>query len=110
MSLGRIGNLEIISEAGQLSKCAVAQVLVKGSQVQVIIPLEGLVDFEEEIKRINKAIEKLNKDISSLSGRLNNQNFIANAAEDVVEADKAALEESKIQIESLRESLMRFEN
>jgi valyl-tRNA synthetase len=110
MSLGRIGNLEILNEAANLSKCAVAQVLVKGSQVQVIIPLEGLVDFEEEIKRINKAIEKLNKDISSLSGRLNNQNFIANAAEDVVEADKAALEDAKIQIESLRESLMRFEN
>jgi valyl-tRNA synthetase len=109
MSLGRIDSLEITNE-GSLSKCAVTPVAIKDYRVKVIIPLEGLVDFEEEIKRIEKTIEKLSKDIGILNSRLSNQNFVANAAEDVVEADKKLLEQSKLQVESLRESLYRLKN
>lgn len=108
-TMGRISDLTI-GDHGSLSKCAVAEVIVKDLKVKVVIPLEGLVDFDEEIKRIQKLIEKLNKDITGLSGRLSNANFVANAAEEVVEADKALLEQSKIQIESLREALIRFQS
>jgi valyl-tRNA synthetase len=109
LSLGRIENLEI-GEVASLAKCAVAPVVVNESRVNVVIPLEGLVDLEEEVKRLQKQVEKLNRDISGLTGRLNNPNFIANAAEDVVEADKAALEQAKQQVESLRESLIRLQS
>ncbi len=108
-TMGRISDL-VIGDHGSLSKCAVAEVIVKNLKVKVVIPLEGLVDFDEEIKRIQKLVEKLNKDITGLSGRLSNANFVANAAEDVVEADKALLEQAKIQIESLREALIRFQS
>lgn len=109
ISLGRIEHLEIADE-GSLAKCAVAPVAVKESRVKVIIPLEGLVDIEEEVKRIEKQIEKLSKDVGILSGRLSNQNFIANAAEEVVLADKKLLEQSKQQVESLREALIRLKS
>jgi valyl-tRNA synthetase len=77
--------------------------------VKVIIPLEGLVDFEEEINRINKSIEKLNKDVAGLSGRLSNENFVKNAAEDVVEADREQLKQAKAKLQSLNENLARFQ-
>jgi valyl-tRNA synthetase len=70
--MGRIENLEVGPE-GDLMKCAVAQVVVKDVSAKVIIPLEGLVDFDEEVKRINKLIEKLQKDISLLNGKLSNE-------------------------------------
>ena len=108
MTLGRIENLEI-GDAGNLMKCAVAPVSVQSRHAQVIIPLEGLVDFQEEIKRIQKIIEKLEKDISSLSSRLNNEKFISNADEDIVAQDRLLLEQSKIQIQALREALLRFQ-
>jgi valyl-tRNA synthetase len=108
VTIGRIGNLEVGAE-GNLSKCAVAPVVVKDAQVKVIIPLEGLVNIEEEIKRIQKTIEKLNKDITGLSGRLSNENFVKNAAEDVVEADKQLLEQSRRQMTSLQEALTRLQ-
>jgi valyl-tRNA synthetase len=107
LALGRIENLEI-GEEGSLAKCAVTPVVVNQLRVKVIIPLEGLVDINEEIKRIEKTIEKLTKDITTLSHRLGNENFIKNAAEDVVEADKKSLVDAKIQIESLREALIRL--
>lgn len=108
MTMGRLEDVEIGSD-GNLMKCAVAPVAVKEASVKVIIPLEGLVDFDEEIKRINKLIEKLQKDISTLSGKLSNEKFIANADEEVVAADKALLAQSKIQIASLQDALTRFQ-
>ncbi|PIS10060.1 MAG: valine--tRNA ligase [Bdellovibrio sp. CG10_big_fil_rev_8_21_14_0_10_47_8] len=107
MTLGRIENFEIGDE-GNLSKCALAVINVKTAQVKVVIPLEGLVDIEEEVKRIQKLVEKLTKDIGSLSGRLNNENFVKNAAEEVVEADRQLLAQSKNQLQNLQDSLTRL--
>ena len=107
VNMGRLEQLEIGAE-GNMNKCAVTAIAVKDYQIKVIIPLEGLVDFDEEIKRINKTIEKLQKDISTLSAKLSNEKFLQNADEEVVATDKALLEQSKIQLVSLSEALVRF--
>lgn len=107
MTLARLETLDIGAE-GQLMKCAVAPVSVKEAQVKVIIPLEGLVDFNEELKRIEKTIEKLNKDITLLGNKLSNEKFVQNADEEVVAADRLLLQQSKIQLASLKEALVRF--
>lgn len=108
MTMGRLENVEIGPE-GNMMKCAVAPVVVKDASVKVIIPLEGLVDFDEEIKRINKSIEKLTRDIGMLTGKLSNEKFVANADEDVIAADRALLAQSKVQLDSLRDALTRFQ-
>lgn len=108
LTLGRIENLEVGAE-GNLAKCAVSTVVVTNNVVKVIIPLEGLVDFDEEIKRIHKLIEKLQKDISILNGKLSNEKFLANADEDVVAADKQLLDQSRLQLTNLQEALVRFQ-
>jgi len=107
VNLARLEDLTI-GEQGSLSKCAVTQVVLESSAVQVVVPLAGLVDIEEEIKRIEKTLEKLGKDIAGLSGRLNNPNFVKNAAEDVVAADRKSLDQSQSQEKSLREGLVRL--
>lgn len=109
MTLGRIEELTISTE-GSMSKCAVSLITLEDCKIQVIIPLEGLVDLDEEVKRIQKAIEKLTKDISSLSGRLSNENFVKNAAEDVVAADRELLATNQLQAKSLQEALVRLQS
>jgi valyl-tRNA synthetase len=106
--LGRVDQLEVGAE-GNLAKCAIAPVAVSEYRAKVIIPLEGLVDFDEEIKRIQKTIEKLKKDIMTLNSRLTNESFVKNAAEDVVEADKLLLQQSKVQLQALEEALIRLQ-
>ncbi len=108
MTMGRLESVDIGAE-GNLSKCAVTLVSVKDSQVKVIIPLEGLVDISEEINRIQKTLEKLNKDIAQFAGRLSNESFVKNAAEDVVEADRLLLAQFRKQAQSLTEALMRLQ-
>ncbi|MGE3757378.1 MAG: valine--tRNA ligase [Pseudobdellovibrionaceae bacterium] len=107
MTLARLEVLDI-GEVSSLNKCAVSPVAAGGMSAKVVIPLEGLVDFDEEIKRITKNIEKLEKDITAVSGRLNNENFVKNAAEEVVEADRAMLAQNKIQVELMKENLKRL--
>lgn len=105
--LGGIDNCEI-GEVKSLSKCAVAPVQVGQDKVTVVIPLEGLVDFDEEIARLEKTIEKSSKELSGIKGRLNNENYVKNAPEEVVAGDKERMTVLEGQISSLRESLERL--
>ncbi len=98
-----------IGDVESLSKCAVAPVIMGDIKVDVVVPLEGLVNFDEEIKRIIKNMDKLEKEELGLSKRLSNDNFIKNAPEEVVLDGKQQLSTLKVQIESLRDSLKRFQ-
>lgn len=109
VTLAKLSDLTI-EQGGNMSKCAVAPVRTGNLAVDVIVPLEGLVDFDEEIKRLTKSIEKTQKEMTSLEKRLSNQNFLKNAPEDVVEQGKAQLSEMKGQITSMQEALTRFES
>jgi valyl-tRNA synthetase len=108
MNLGRLENCEIGLD-GDLMKCAVSQIVVEGDKVKIIIPLDGLVDFNEEIKRIQKTVEKLEKDVSTLNAKLSNEKFVANADEEVIANDRILLAQSKEQIIAMKEALVRFQ-
>lgn len=109
INMARIDDLQVVDNTN-LSKCAVSVVNVKSASVKVVIPLEGLVDIDEEIKRIQKQVEKIDKEISGISGRLNNENFVKNASEEVVSADREALESLKLQSSLLKDALSRLQS
>ena len=107
MVMGKLESCDI-GPAGNLAKCAVQPVQVAGVHADVIIPLEGLVDIEEEVKRIRKSIEKLQKDVALLTKRLGDESFVANAPEEIVEQGKSQLEAARSQITTLEAALMRL--
>lgn len=107
MTMSRLEACEI-GDAGSLAKCAVQPVQVKDFRVDVIVPLEGLVDIGEEVNRIRKTIEKLQKEMASLTTRLADKNFVANAPGEVVEAGKRQLEDSRAQVSTLEAALTRL--
>lgn len=106
----RLAKLETceIGAAGSLQKCAVSPVRVGDVTVDVIVPLEGLVDIEEEIKRIHKAIDKIQKDMNVLNKKLNNEAYVKNAPEDLVVADRKLLDGLIVQNERLQGALSRL--
>jgi valyl-tRNA synthetase len=107
MRLARLESCEI-GEAGSLAKCAVSPVRLPEASIDVIVPLEGIVDIEEEVKRLQKAIEKLQKDASILGKKLENESYVKNAPEDVVAADRLALEQNRERLGRLGDSLARL--
>ncbi len=108
MRLARLESVEI-GEAGNLSKCALMPVRLPEASVDVIVPLEGVIDIAEEVKRIHKAIEKIQKDIGILTKKLENENFVKNAPEELVQADRASVEQFRAQVERLSGSLSRLQ-
>jgi len=98
-----------VGDVTSLSKCAVTPVIVRDAHIQVIVPLEGLVDLDAEVKRIAKIIEKTQKELSALESKLGNESFIKNAPSDVVELDKQRLSDLKSKIKNLTESQARLQ-
>ncbi|MFE8069484.1 valine--tRNA ligase [Marinobacteraceae bacterium S3BR75-40.1] len=63
--------------------------------MEVLVPMAGLIDKDAELARLNKEVEKLDKEIKRLEGKLSNENFTAKAPAEVVEKEKAKLEEAQ---------------
>ena len=61
--------------------------------MEIIVPLEGLMDFAEEKKRIEKGLKKIDKDIVFLEKKLSNPAFVEKAPAEVLEKDKQKLSE-----------------
>ncbi len=58
----------------------------------VYLPLEDLVDFEQEKERLAKEEEKLTKEIARAKGMLSNEKFLSKAPEKKVREEKEKLE------------------
>jgi valyl-tRNA synthetase len=101
MSLARLSDLAI---GKGLDRPADAAVQVAGD-VQIVVPLKGLVNVEEEEKRLLKEIAKADKDIDFLSGKLENPAFVGRAPAQVVEKEREKLEELSTKKQVLLESL-----
>jgi valyl-tRNA synthetase len=81
---------------------------IVGSDLEVVVPLAGLVDIDAEKARLTKEIKKCEKEIAFVEKKLANKNFIDRAPEEVVEKEKAKLadEQSRKQrLEEAREAL-----
>src|SRR6056297_854338 len=77
---------------------------VAGS-VEVLIPLTGLIDLEEEATRLKKEIEKIRKDIDFFTRKLGNEKFVQNAPAAVLEKDRAKLAAAQQKCEILTQGL-----
>ena len=78
-------------------------------EMEVLIPMAGLIDTDAELARIAKALEKLTKDYARTEGKLSNQNFVSKAPEAVIAKEKAKLDEFKMQIDKLQQQRQTIE-
>ncbi len=104
MSLARLEKVTIgpAVEAPKASGAAVVQ----GNELSV--PLEGVVDFDAELVRLDKNLTRLEKTMIGVTKKLGNPGFVNNAPEAVVEKEKAKLaemEEEKTKLTQLKERL-----
>ena len=74
-------------------------------ELQVLLPIEGLVDLEALRGRLEKDIAKAEKEIKGLAGRLANPNFADKAPAAVVAECRANLAEAEAQAELARRRL-----
>jgi len=83
--LARLARLSDVSSADTAPKGSV-QIVVRGETLA--LPLAGIVDVSAERTRLGKALKEAEGDIARCDGKLNNANFMARAAEDVIDEQR----------------------
>ena len=102
--LARIDVLTVSRDGARPAVAASA--VVRGAEV--FLPLEGLVDLDEERARLAREADKLLRDLENSRKKLRNQDFLAKARPDVVERERrhlALLEETLEKLKRAQESL-----
>ncbi|NLY41804.1 MAG: class I tRNA ligase family protein, partial [Desulfovibrionales bacterium] len=106
-ALARVGTLRVGSDLVPPKGCASA--IVRGCEL--FVPLEGVVDFEAELARLDKELGKLAKELDFVTKKLANESFVSKAPADVVakeQAKAADFAEKKSTLEQLRAKLQDF--
>jgi len=62
--------------------------------IEILVPVEGVIDVEKEIRRLKKELQATEQDIKRLESKLSNQGFISKAPAEVVEREKARQKEN----------------
>ena len=78
-------------------------------ELELHIPLAGLIDKSAELERTKKEIEKLSKTQHQCEQKLGNQQYIDRAPADVVEKEREKLAECQSKIETLQAHYQRIE-
>jgi valyl-tRNA synthetase len=98
-ALAGLGSLAVHSAAEKPAHSAVA---VAGN-LEVYVPLEGLVDFEAEAARLTNERDKYATELERLERKLSNEGFLAKAAPEIIEKDRSRateLSEALVMIDS----------
>ena len=104
--LGKVGELTI-GQAIDRPEQAATQV---SGDVEISLPLAGLVDVAEEEKRLQKEIAKVQKDVDLFTKKLANEKFVANAPTHVLEKDRGKLKAAEEKMTVLQESLGKIQS
>ncbi|MGE6771859.1 valine--tRNA ligase, partial [Bacillus velezensis] len=72
---------------------------------EVILPLEGLINIDEEIARLQKEFDKLTKEVERVQKKLGNEGFIKKAPEHVIEEERGKEKDYTAKREAVRQRI-----
>jgi valyl-tRNA synthetase len=104
--LAKLDSIEILDSSTKAPASATALV----GEMEILIPMAGLIDKDAELARLQKAADKLEKDVARTEGKLNNQNFVGKAPAEVIDKEKAKLADAKMQLAKIQEQRVAIEN
>ncbi len=104
-SLTRLSSLTVLAE-GTVPEDAASYIY---QDLEIYIPLKGLIDVEKELAKLAKSKLKIEKQFKQTSGKLKNEKFLANAPDDIVAKEKGKLEEFTLGLAKIAESCARLE-
>jgi len=78
------------------------------SGYKIIVPLEGLIDPEEELMRLQKELRDVENDIKVISSKLANDQFISKAPTVVIKKEKVKIKEAENKKVMIEESIAKL--
>ncbi len=104
-ALTRASSLEVLDPQSALEQPVLKALAGISGELQVVLPIEGLVDLDGLRNRLEKDLAKAEKEILELSRRLANPNFAEKAPAQVVDECRTKLTEAESQASLARQRL-----
>ena len=96
--LARLESVTALSDDDVAPESAIALV----GEMQILIPMAGLIDKDAELARLDKEIQKIRNDLPRVEGKLNNPAFVDKAPAEVLEKERAKLAEMQSMLSNLQ--------
>ncbi len=104
----RLANTEVPQIKAQLAQKPAQSMSLLVEDIEIYLPLAGMIDIAKELTRLDEEIAKLEDNIGRLRERLGNEQFISRARPDVVESERqrlAAQEEAAAKLRARQNEL-----
>ena len=96
-SLAKIETIEMTEDSKKPSQSATAIV----DNMEIFIPLKGIIDFDIEKKRLQKRIKELNNHLIGANSKLKNKEFLKRAPKNIVDREKEKKEDMVLELEKI---------
>ena len=106
LSLGYSNSVEITEDEGRKNSENIAIVLDKA---EIQLPLKELVDFEKELKRLQKDKKDAEAELKRAKGKLSNQGFVSKAPAKLIEEEKEKVTKYEEILKTVEEQIAKVE-
>jgi valyl-tRNA synthetase len=96
--LGRLESARWLDAGEAAPEAAIALV----GNMQILIPMAGLIDKDAELARLDKEIQRIRQELPRIQGKLDNPGFVAKAPPEVIAKEQ-------VKLADLRDSLQNLE-
>ena len=107
--LKKLAKLENITWLDAEQEAPVAATALVG-ELEILVPMAGLIDKEAELARLARETEKLDKDLKRIQGKLGNSSFVDKAPAAVVEKEREKMQAQEQALQKLQEQEQRIRN
>lgn len=104
--LGNVSSIRLTDSFGETSEGVSAMI----GTIEMFIPLCGMINVDEEIRKIESELEHQRGFLESVRKKLSNENFIAHAPAKVVETERKKESDSLAKIEAYEKALSALKN
>lgn len=100
--MAKVNELEILASLVEKPKHAVSAL---SASAEVYVPLEGVIDVEKELGRLQKEMKTAEIELSKAEGKLSNDAFLSKAPPEVIEKEKGKAQEARAKKEGINQRL-----
>ena len=105
--LRKLAKLDDITWLDATDEAPVAATALVG-ELEILVPMAGLIDKDAELARLAKEMEKLEKDLQRVKGKLGNSAFVDKAPAAVVEKEREKMQAQEQALQQLQEQEQRI--
>jgi len=105
IKLAKLESITWMEEGAEAPLSATALV----GELEVLVPMAGLIDKNAELGRLNKELGKLQGEIKRLGGKLGNAKFVDKAPVQVIEKERTKLKDAVTAASTLQQQVAKIE-